>query len=171
LANRRRVFLIVGFILISFMAATLVAQPARFPVGRLDVLATTSVQPTPTPTPSIPTPTPNDFGLRIDQLEKRLDDLGSVVEVQSNSFDATVSRMESNLNLLLTILAIASLLAAILGFGIVRVWVRSLVENRLKDITSQEVSRVTQEELERIRKEWEPQFAELYEEYRRSMRR
>ncbi len=153
------------------MAATLVVQPARLPVGCLDVLAATPVQPTSTPPPSIPTPTPIDVGPRIDQLEKRLDDLGYVLEVQSNTFDATVSRMESNLNLLLMILAIASLLAAILGFGIVRVWIRSLVENRLKDLTSQEVSRATQEELDRIRKEWDPKFAELYEEYRRSMQR
>jgi hypothetical protein len=105
--------------------------------------------------------------LKIQAIERRLDDIQTLVEVQSSANDATVSRMESNFNLLLAILAIASLLAAILGYGIVRVWIRSLVENRLKQITSQEISRLVDEEVSRLRDEWEPKFVELYEEYSR----
>jgi predicted membrane protein len=105
---------------------------------------------------------------KVGELQRRIDDLGSLVEVQSNSFNATVSRMESNLNLLLIILAVASLLIAILGFGIVRVWIRALVERQLRDITTREASTIVKDEIKKIREEWDPKFAEIYDEYCKS---
>lgn len=162
--NHWKTLVVLGFALVGVLAMAFVTQPAG---------AWSHYKEAPTPTPIPPTPTKTIFAveLQVIELERRFDHLESLVEVQSNVYDATVQRMESNLNLLLAILAVASLLAGVLGLGIARVWIRSLVEERLRDITSQEISRLVQEEVSRLREEWEPKFTELYEEYSRSMRR
>ena len=164
MTNHWKTLVVLGFALVGVLAMAFVTQPAG-------AWSHYGEAPTPTSIPPPPTQTPLAVELQVIELERRFDHLGSLVEVQSNVYDATVQRMESNLNLLLAILAVASLLAAVLGFGIARVWIRSLVEKRLRDITSQEISRLVQEEVGRLREEWEPKFAELYEEYSRLMRR
>lgn len=174
MASLYKVFQIVAFLAASFVVSGASAQsieaanhrPCAFASVHINSPSTPSPFPTPIP---IPTPVPVVPAPDINDLEGRLDDLQTLVEVQSSVFDATVSRMESNLNLLLTILAIASLLTAILSLGILRVWIKSLVEDQLKATTEQQVSRAVQKEVARIREEWEPKFTELYEEYRRSI--
>jgi hypothetical protein len=164
MTNHWKTFVVLGFALVGTLAMAFVTQPAGAWAHYQEV-------PTPTPIPPSPTQTPLAVELQVIELERRFDHLESLVEVQSNVYDATVQRMESNLNLLLAILAVGSLLAALLGLGIARVWIRSLVEDRLRDITSQEISRLVQEEVSQTREEWEPKFSELYEEYSRSMGR
>jgi hypothetical protein len=149
MTNHWKTLVVLGFALVGVLAMASVAQPAG---------AWSHHKEAPTPTPILPTPTPTPLTveLQVIELERRFDHLESLVEVQSNVYDATVQRMESNLNLLLAILAVASLLAGVLGLGIARVWIRSLVEERLRHITSQEISRLVQEEMSRLREEWEP---------------
>lgn len=118
-----------------------------------------------TPIPLTPTPSIVDLSNRIDNIERTLGGHEILVEVQSNTFNATVSRMESNLNLLLTIIGIVSILIALLGYGVVRMWIRSQVEQRIKGITSEEISRLSEDEVSRLREEWEPKFRDLYDEY------
>lgn len=158
-------FVEIGIALLVVLAVTATATPTARASGSCtyQVVSPTPPHVTTTPTP----PIPPEVSLRLQAIERRLDDMQTLVEVQSSVNDATVSRMESNLNLLLAILAIGSLLAAVLGFAMVRIWIRSLVENQLRQITSQEVSRVANMEMCRLREEWDPKFAELYQEYRR----
>jgi hypothetical protein len=160
MTNHWKTLVGLGFVLVGALAMASVAQPTG-------AWSCYKQAPTPTPVPPTPTQTPLSVELQVIELERRLDHLESLIQVQSNVYDATVQRMESNLNLLLAILAVASLLAAVLGLGIVRVWIRSLVEERLRNTTSQEVSRLVQKEVSFLREEWEPKFAELYEEYNR----
>jgi hypothetical protein len=160
MTNHWKTLVGLGFVLVGALAMASVAQPAG---------AWSHYKQAPTPTPIYPTPsqTPIAVELRVIELERRVDLLESLLEVQSNVYNATVQRMESNLNLLLAILAIASLLAAILSLGFARVWIKSLVEERLRGTTSQEVSRLVQKEVDSLREEWEPKFTELYDEYSR----
>lgn len=160
MTNRWKTLVELGLALVGILTMTSVAQPAGAWTHYKQV-------PTLTPVPPAPTPTPLAVELQVIELERRFDHLESLVQVQSNVYDATVQRMESNLNLLLAILAIASLLAAVLGLGFARIWIRSLVEERLRNTTSQEVSLLVQKEVGLLRDEWEPKFTALYEEYNR----
>jgi hypothetical protein len=163
----QRLFLVFGlsFPVILVMAIVPTFQPAESLPDIRNVVTPTPSRPIPTPTP---TSGPTEVELKIEGIERRLDDIQALVEVQSSTYDATVTRVESNFNLLLAILAIASLLTAILGFGFVRIWIRSLVEDQLKQITSREISHLIEREVHRLRDEWEPKFVELYEEYQKA---
>lgn len=161
MSSLKPVFLFVGIALLVILVVK--ATSVAHAIGPCTYHAVSPTPPHPTTTPTIPP----EFDLRVQAIEKRLDDMQMLVEVQSSVNDATVSRMESNLNLLLAILATGSLLAAVLGFAIVRIWIRSLVENQLRQITSQEVARLADAEVRRLREEWDTKFAELYQEYHR----
>ena len=124
-----------------------------------------------TPLPPTPTPTNVELMNKMERIEAQIEGHGSLIEVQSSTFEATVSRIESNLNLLLAIIAIASVLIALVGYGVVRMWIGSQVEEQISGITSDEISRLTADELSKMRDEWEPRFQELYEEYQRLVRR
>lgn len=164
MADLWKKYIVLGLALVSVLTMAFVAQPAGAWSRYTAASASTTIPPTPTPTPLA-------VELQVRELERRFDSLESLVEVQTNMYDATVRRMESNLNLLLAILAIASLAAGILGLGIARSWIKFLVEKRLRKITSQEITRLVQEEVSQLREEWEPKFTELYEEYGRLTRR
>jgi len=124
-----------------------------------------------TPEPISPTPTPESGDQRFDLIETRMDALEKFVEVVSLSFNSAIARMESNINLMLGIIAVASVILAILGFGVMRLWIARLVENQVRQTASEEVERVAEAEAKRIRDEWDPKMAEIYEEYRRAIPR
>ena len=164
MAKLWRVFLVP----VAMVVLSVTARPVR--------LSAKAVAPgvyasTPVPTAVPPTPTTSSAELRIDALEERIDDLSTLVEVQSSTFDATAARMESNQSQLLAILGVASLVVAVLGLGIVRIWIRNLVEQRLRDVATREFSRQVQAEIDKLRDEWDPKFAELYREYQRVVQR
>jgi len=119
---------------------------------------------TPEPTQSILVETAVEQ--RIQLLETRVDSLETFVEIQSNSYSAAISRSESNINVMLAVMAVASVLVAILGFGVVRLWVNRLVEERITKMTSERIQAIVNDEVEKARRNWDHQFAELYEEYR-----
>ncbi len=118
-----------------------------------------------------PTITPNPFDARLNSLELKAESFDTLIQIQSNSFNSTISRLESNFNLILAIAAISSAVIALLGLGFARIWIRDLIEKQIQDTASDEIARIAQKELERIREEWEPKFASLYEEYRDSIKR
>jgi hypothetical protein len=124
-----------------------------------------------TPEPIKTTPTSNQADQNIQNLEARVNSLEKFIELESNSYSASVSRMESNTNVILVVMAVASIVVAILGFGVVRLWISKMVEDRVTKITSDQVQNATKAEVDRIRKEWDPKFADLYEEYRKSIPR
>jgi len=164
-SNMNKLFsiLAIPLVIILILSLSLIsAKPIRSPT--LATSTQTPESPTSTPTASV---TDN----RISSIETRVNSLESFVEIQSRSYDAAVSRMESNLNLLLAILAIASVVVALVGFGAVRLWITYTVQTQLKQATADEVKKVTEAELQRIRSEWEPKFAQLYEEYRKTISR
>ena len=76
--------------------------------------------PTTTPVPIIINEQPSILEVRIDSLE-------NLIELQSQSYSATVSRWESNLNLILSIIGIASILIAIFGITAFKYWVKSQI--------------------------------------------
>ncbi len=125
---------------------------------------------TPTFTP-IATPTIVTNDSQIEILEVKVQNLETNVQTQSEAYAATVTRMEANMNVLLAVMAVASLLVAFLGFGVVKIWIRQLVEERIQKALSQEVNELAQKEADRIRAEWDPKFASLYEEYRKTIAR
>lgn len=143
---------------------TLLAGLVVAPIG-LSQEPVASEQLEPTPNPTIAAPTIGGVALRIEALEKRIDDLHALVEVQSGVFDATVARMESNQSQLLAIVGVASLLVAVLGLGVVRIWVRNSVEQGLSTVAREEFSRQVEKEIDALREEWEPKFTKLYKEY------
>ena len=78
--------------------------------------------PTPVVTPVIPaTVVPNSS--QVDVLEERIHSLEKTIQTQSEAYSTTVTRMEANMNLLLAVIAVASLLVAFLGFGVVKIWI------------------------------------------------
>ncbi len=125
-----------------------------------------------TPAPEVsPTNTPNPFNARVNSLEQQVESFDTLIEIQSNSFNSTISRLESNFNLILAIVAISSTVIALLGLGFARIWVRDLIEKQIQGTASDEITKISQVELERIREEWDPKFASLYEEYRNVIKR
>lgn len=108
---------------------------------------------------------------RIEAIEAKLQSLEKNIQTQSEAYSATVTRMEANMNLLLAVMAVASLLVAILGFGFVKIWLRQLVEERVQKALSQEVNELAKNEIDKLRREWDPKFASLYDEYRKTISR
>lgn len=160
---KRVVPILLAIVMANLLAAAYVPLSALASTVRSQIQTATMVPPTPTP---IQTATPSlDF--RVSDLETRCEDMTLLLETQSSAFDAAMRRAESNINLLLAILAVASVVAALAGLLVARVWIRSLVEERVKAATAEEVSRLAQEELDRLKKEWEPKFAQLYADYNR----
>jgi hypothetical protein len=160
-----KLFFVLAILLVTVLILSLsptFAEPIRSP---------TSATSTQTPESLTSTPTASVTDNRINSLEARVDSLKSFVEIQSRSYDAAVSRMESNLNLLLAILAITSVVVALVWFGSVRLWITNTVQTQLKQATAEEVKKVAEAELQRIRSEWEPKFAQLYEEYHKIISR
>ena len=115
-------------------------------------------------------PTP-DLASKIDELESTIRIDQRLMDAQSRAYSATVDRMESNMNMVLTVIGVASILLAVLSFGVIRYWIRSMLEERLKSLAGEELSHVAQEEAAKLRGEWEPKFEELYKEYQRLVRK
>lgn len=156
----------------QYAAIALVLALAAIPIGathpsQANPQPSTPSPPTATPTPLAPVPLEE----RVAILEAQVSQDQSLIAVQSNSFGAAIARVESSANLVLIVLAIAALIAALLGFGIVRGWVSSLVQERLEKISREDLDRTIQAELTKLRLEWDGKFAELYEEYRGSLRK
>jgi hypothetical protein len=108
---------------------------------------------------------------QIDVLEAKIQGLETTIQTQSEAYAATVTRMEANMNFLLAVMGVASLLVAILGFGFVKIWIRQQVEQRVQNALSKEVTQLAKQEIDRIRGDWDPKFAALYDEYRRTIAR
>ena len=101
-------------------------------------------------------------------LEVRIDSLENLIEIQSQSFNATVSRWESNLNLILSIIGIVSILIAIFGITAFKYWVKNQITEQYKKAVGEELNLLIKKEMDDMRKEWDPKFAALYDEYRKS---
>src|SRR5689334_5356951 len=87
--------------------------------------AYSKVTPTPVVNPVTPvTAVPNSSQVNV--LEERINSLEKTIQTQSEAYSTTVTRMEANMNLLLAVIAVASLLVAFLGFGVVKIWIRQL---------------------------------------------
>ena len=134
----------------------------------LDFPAYAAASKTPVPTPTI-VATVMSNGSQFDVLEARIQGLETNAQTQSEAYAATVTRMEANMNFLLAVMAVASLLVAVLGFGFVKIWIRQQVEQKIQSALSREVTELAKQEIDRIRGEWDPKFAELYEEYRKTI--
>lgn len=121
-----------------------------------------TLHPTSAATP-LPQSNPSDTAL----LQAKVESLEAALEIQTRAFNAAITRAESNMNLLLAIIAISSAVLALLGFGIVRFWISQSVDQHISKATSTEVRSLVERELARLRADWDPRFAALYEEYKR----
>lgn len=125
---------------------------------------------TPTSIPPTATQEPVSVEPRVIELERRVEYLELLAEMQSDVYEATVQRMEFYLTLISIAVALIPLLASFLSFFLFRKWVISQVEKELKEITAQEISHLIGNQVDQLRKAWEPKFVELYKEYRRLVR-
>lgn len=146
-------------LVVSFMGSSVVEKAS----ASTPLPATASV----TSVPATPIP----IEIRLERLQSRVDAFDRMVEIQANSFDSTVARLESNLNLLLAFVAIVSVVIGIIGLGFVRIWIRESVDRQLSGVAQAEIEGALGGELERLRAEWEPKFNALYEEYRNLVNR
>jgi hypothetical protein len=127
--------------------------------------------PSSTPEPTKVTPFATETGQNLQILEARIDSLEKFVELQADSYSAAISRTESNINVILIVMSVAAILVTILGYAIVRGWISRTVEERITIITSEHIQNSVKAEVEKVRQEWDPKFAALYEEYRKSIPR
>ena len=156
--------------ILFFIASIFIYPSAQIPFTRLipKPLPTETLAypyPVSTPTPILFTPSPNQTS-EIEVTNARLQALEQQLDVQAQLFEATVARMESNTNLLLAIMAIASVLLAVMGFGVVRFWISNTVEGQLRKALSEQMQSLAEREISRLRSEWESKFLALYEEYK-----
>jgi len=123
----------------------------------------------------VPTPSPEatpqldaqELLTRVRVLEEQLDDAQTLLETQKSVFEATVARMESNFTLLIAIIGLAALAVGLIGVRLVRELIRQAVQSGLQTMTEESLAKAVDEEVSRLRSEFEPQFTALYEEYRR----
>lgn len=150
------------------------------PLGAFLLIASTPAHPhrsqatyaptqSPKPTPYVVLPTSQAFPSSTDLslIQVRVDSIEQALQVQTQAFSAAISRAESNMNLLLAIIAISSVVVALLGFGIVRFWISQGVSQHVSRTTTDEVRALAEQEIHRLRSQWDPKFAELYDEYKR----
>lgn len=122
---------------------------------------------TPEAIPITPTSSPTGGHLDDKYFEEKIENLESLVKIQSEAYSATISRWESNLNLILTILGIATAIFTLLGFITFKYWIKNQIIEKYKEVADNELSSLIENEADRIRKEYEPKFAKLYDEYRK----
>lgn len=116
---------------------------------------------------SVPCKIPTTEDIEI--LKIRIDGLEQSIQTQTDAYNATISRWESNLNLILVIIAVVGVLIAILSIGVIKEGVNRIVEHQLKQLTKEQIDRITETELKEIRSNYEPKFTALYEEYRKTL--
>lgn len=107
----------------------------------------------------------NDLEERVNNLEGQIGIYSSLIDSQSNIFNASVSRSESNINLLLALMAISSIIFGLIGLGFIKKWVENSVENYINNISEKKLSKLMEYEQLRIRNKWDPKFAKIYDEY------
>ena len=113
-----------------------------------------------------------DYFISISNLEKRVINLeaqvgtySSLIDTQNNVFMATTARSESNINLLLGLMAFSSLVFGLIGLGFIKIWVEKSVEKYINSISENKLSELMEKEQFRIRNQWDPKFAKIYNEY------
>lgn len=151
--------------------ATLLMLSAWLPSGDPHNARTVEATPSAEMTQTAPSPTalPTVVDPEIAVLDARVQGLESAMQVQTAAYSAAVSRMEMNINILLGIIAVASLLAAIVGFGVVRNWIRLQVEEGLQKALTKELDEKVDKAISGMRADWESRIASLYDEYKRAL--
>lgn len=123
--------------------------------------------PTPTQTPAIIN---NDLQ---DEILKTLDEYLNnssnaealqIIELQSTIFEATISRIEFYLNILVVSLTILSILLAIFGFGFSKYFIGKKVEEQIEKNISQKIESSVDNKLGTTLNEWDQKFEKLYKE-------
>jgi predicted PurR-regulated permease PerM len=154
---KKKFSLFISILLLLFLFLVFVTQVSA--INNQELQTTSS---TPFLTQSL---TPENVCLN-EILNSKIDSLESQITIQSNAYSSAINRWESNMNTILVIIAIATVILAVLGFSLVRFYLRKAVEDNLKGILKENIEKIYEDELNRIRKEWEPKFTKLYEEYR-----
>lgn len=118
----------------------------------------------------VPTYTSIPNLLSLNEVNSKMYCLENGLEIQNYAYNSAINRWESNMNLILVIIAIATVVLAIFGFGILKFYVKKIIEDSLQKILRENVEQINEEELRKIRKEWDPKFADLYREYQVTVR-
>ena len=140
-------------------------------ISKNNIVFAQSVSPTPTIETIQQTQYPQENNKENDIviLQTKVDDLEYLIKSQTVSYNATISRWEANLNLILVIIGIASVFVVLLGYGFVKEFINKTVATRLKSITQDEIDKAINEEVSETRKKYDPKFASLYDEYKKSV--
>jgi hypothetical protein len=104
-------------------------------------------------------------------LNSRLESLENSQKIESNAFSAAIARSESNMNFLLAIIAISTILLAIIGLSVVKTWIAQSVNQYISKTTSNQMNLLIEKEIQKLRSDWDSKFSELYEEYKRIVKR
>lgn len=160
--NKRKIF-IFGILVILFFTLMVFKN----------VVLAQSVSPTETTEVVKPTQTPAIINGddELSAYETKIDSLEYLIQSQTASYNATISRWESNLDLILVGIGIIGVFVALLGFGFVKEFINKTVTNQLKNITQEQIDKVISREIIEIRKKYDPMFAELYDEYKKSVKK
>ena len=73
------------------------------------------------PPTTAPVDNPHAASTNIEVLNEKVNGLERDLQLQTDMYSASVARMESNMNVFIGVMTVASILLAVLGFGVVRV--------------------------------------------------
>lgn len=151
--------------------ALMVIVTIVYPVGSKSIFNLSSATNYQIITPEIiagtQTPIPSDNEKNDSYLETRINSLESMLKIQSETYSATISRWESNLNLIITMIGIASVLITLLGIITFRYWIKNQINEQYKKISIDELNSLVRKEIDKIREKWDQKFADLYDDYRK----
>lgn len=117
-----------------------------------------------------PTPSPVIIDLesitepsKILEREAR-EDPKTLIEIQSNIFQATISRIEFYLNFLIIALTILTLILAIFSIGFSKYYLSKKIEEKINEEFGEKLKDAIDSNLSEYLEKWDSKFANLYKE-------